>query len=119
MLFNNLGGLSGLECSVLVSDMMKSSLTAQVKYLAVPANVMTALDMPGFSISFLELTPELESALQSPTACPALPAFQFASEIKSIAAPVITQAERYAPVVGRSRAAHCRNHHPDLYRDGR
>ncbi|MGO4833233.1 dihydroxyacetone kinase subunit DhaK, partial [Rhizobiaceae sp. 2RAB30] len=97
VLFNNLGGLSGLECSVLVSDLMKSNLAARMKYLAGPAGVMTALDMPGFSISFLKLTPDIETILQSPTACPALPPFQPVGKVVVVAAPAIAEATRPVP----------------------
>lgn len=97
VLFNNLGGLSGLECSVLVSDLVKSNLAARMRYLAGPAGVMTALDMPGFSISFLKLTPEIETILQSPTACPALPPFQLVGKVVVVAAPAIAEATRPVP----------------------
>jgi triose/dihydroxyacetone kinase / FAD-AMP lyase (cyclizing) len=97
LLFNNLGGLPGLECSVLFGDFMRSSLAGQIAYVAGPASVMTALDMPGFSLSLLELTPEFETMLVAPTGCAALPPFVPASGIALIAAPAIPNADWPAP----------------------
>ncbi|MGF6177282.1 dihydroxyacetone kinase subunit DhaK [Ensifer sp. 4252] len=97
LLFNNLGGLSGLECSVLLADVMSSRLKDRIAYVAGPASVMTALDMPGFSLSLLELTPEFEEMLLAPTGCPALPPFVSVRKTASIAAPAISQTEAWTP----------------------
>jgi dihydroxyacetone kinase len=75
-LFNDLGGLSGVECAVLVNDLLHTPLAAQIGLLAGPAQVMTALDMPGFSISLFELTPEREAILAAPVDVAAFPAFR-------------------------------------------
>ena len=85
MLFNNLVAF-GLECSVLVADMMKTSFGGQIQYIAGPGpGVMTALDMPGFSISFLQSAPQNDIFLQSPTTCSAMPMFQLVE--KSLLSP--------------------------------
>lgn len=75
-LVNDLGGLSGIECAVLVNDLLQTPLASQIGLLAGPAPVMTALDMPGFSISLLELTPEREAILATPVDIAAFPAFR-------------------------------------------
>lgn len=97
VLFNNLGGLSGLECSVLIGDLMRADLGRRIKLVAGPAAVMTALDMPGFSLSFLELTPSLESMLRAPVAPPAFPAFEPVLATAAVPAPDLGAVERYAP----------------------
>jgi dihydroxyacetone kinase len=91
VLFNNLGGLANLECMVLLADLLCSPLASQIRFLAGPAGVMTALDMPGFSLSFVELTPEREHALLSPIECVAFPALRRVGPATSVAAPVIEE----------------------------
>lgn len=95
-IFNNLGGLSNLECLVLFSDLMKSTLRSKLRYVAGPASVMTALEMPGFSISLLELTDERETFLTSPTASPYFPRFERLHEVKPVAAPKVEAGEAFA-----------------------
>lgn len=97
VLFNNLGGLSGLECSVLIGDLLRGDLGRRVKLVAGPAAVMTALDMPGFSLSFLELTPVLEEMLRAPVAPRAFPVFEPVLATAAVPAPDLGAAERYAP----------------------
>jgi dihydroxyacetone kinase len=89
VIFNNLGGLSNLECLVLFSDLMKSALRSQIRYIVGPASVMTALDMPGFSISLLELTPEREVFLTSPTGSLNFPQFVRLCEVPQVATPLV------------------------------
>ncbi len=94
-IFNNLGGLSNLECLVLFSDLIKSALRSKLRYIAGPATVMTALEMPGFSISLLELTDERETFLTSPTASPYFPRFERLYEVKAVAAPKVEADEAF------------------------
>ena len=86
LIFNNLGGLSNLECLVLFSDLMKSALRPKIRYIAGPASAMTALDMPGFSISLLEMTPERDTFLTSPTESPYFPQFVRLRDVAPITA---------------------------------
>jgi dihydroxyacetone kinase len=97
LLFNNLGGLPGIECGVLLHDVMRSSLGPRIAYVAGPANVMTALDMPGFSLSLAELSPVLEMALLAETGCPALPPFLPIEISAPVAAPAIARAQAHTP----------------------
>ncbi len=87
LLFNNLGGLSGLECAVLLGEVMATPLAASIRLVAGPAGVMTALDMPGFSLSLLPLTAELEAMLTSPVGPSAFPVLQPVVPVRTIAAP--------------------------------
>lgn len=97
LLFNNLGGLPGIECGVLLHDVMRSDLASQIAYIAGPASVMTALDMPGFSLSLAELTPALEEALLASTGCPALPPFRAVQAATPLAPPAIARTQNQPP----------------------
>jgi dihydroxyacetone kinase len=97
LLFNNLGGLPGIECGVLLHDVMRSDLASQIAYIAGPASVMTALDMPGFSLSLAELTPALEDALLASTGCPALPPFRAVQAAAPVAPPAIARTQNQPP----------------------
>ncbi|WLS78545.1 dihydroxyacetone kinase subunit DhaK [Erwinia pyri] len=66
LLINNLGGFSALEMAVLTRETLNSSLGKSVKHLVGPATLVSALDMKGFSLSTLLLSPELEEALLAP-----------------------------------------------------
>ncbi|WP_034911581.1 dihydroxyacetone kinase subunit DhaK [Erwinia sp. 9145] len=66
LLVNNLGGFSALEMAVLTRETLRSPLGKNVKYLVGPATLVSALDMKGFSLSTLLLTPAFEEALQAP-----------------------------------------------------
>lgn len=66
VLINNLGGFSGLEMSVLTSEVLRSPIAGQIQWVAGPAMVVSALDMKGFSLSTLQLTETFEQALLAP-----------------------------------------------------
>ena len=66
LLVNNLGGFSALEMAVLTRETLKTSLGKTVRLLIGPATLVSALDMKGFSLSTLVLTPALEEALLAP-----------------------------------------------------
>lgn len=87
LLFNNLGGLPGLECSLLLGEVLRSALGPRIQYVAGPAAVMTALDMPGFSLSLAALSPQLETALLAPTGCSAMPPFRPVVQTAAVAPP--------------------------------
>ncbi|MCQ5472016.1 dihydroxyacetone kinase [Pantoea sp. AN62] len=66
LLVNNLGGMSALEMSLVTRDLIASPLSQQVNYLIGPAPLMTALDMKGFSVTSMILTPLFEQAICAP-----------------------------------------------------
>ena len=72
-LLNNLGGTTPLEMSVLAEELGRSALAARVKWLIGPAPLMTSLDMHGFSVSLLPVTPQQEQALAAPVSPAAWP----------------------------------------------
>ena len=65
-LLNNLGGTTPLEMSVLAEELAASPLGARIKWLIGPALMMTSLDMHGFSVSLLPVTPDQVKALAAP-----------------------------------------------------
>ncbi len=73
VLLNNLGSTTPLEMTVLAEELMRSALKDRVSLIIGPASLMTSLDMRGFSISILPLTPEDEAALVAPVAPAAWP----------------------------------------------
>ncbi len=66
LLFNNLGGLSAIEAMTLFAIVNKTPLAAKVDLLVGPAPLMTALDMPGFSLTMFELDSLAAEALRAP-----------------------------------------------------
>lgn len=64
VLLNNLGGLSRLEIFVLFSEFMQTPLGARADIICGPAAVVTALDMPGFSLSLVPLDELMIDALR-------------------------------------------------------
>lgn len=65
MLVNNLGGVSALEMALLTKTLFDSEIAGQIQYLIGPADLVTALDMKGFSLSAIKLTPDVIAALSS------------------------------------------------------
>lgn len=66
LLVNNLGGMSALEMSLVTRDLIESPLSRGSDYLIGPAPLMTALDMKGFSVTCMTLTPLFEEAICAP-----------------------------------------------------
>jgi triose/dihydroxyacetone kinase / FAD-AMP lyase (cyclizing) len=97
VLINDLGGLSGIECAVLAHDLLQTPLATQIGLIAGPAQVMTALDMPGISISLLELTPEREAILKAPVDVDAFPAFRPVARPTAVVVPVETATHNATP----------------------
>ena len=65
ILINNLGGVSALEMALLTKTLFESKIAGQIQYLIGPAALVTALDMKGFSLSAIKLTPDFITALSS------------------------------------------------------
>jgi dihydroxyacetone kinase len=72
-LLNNLGGATPLEMGVLAEELSRSSLGPQVKWMIGPAEMMTSLDMQGFSVSLLPVSGDEVSLLAAPVSLPAWP----------------------------------------------
>jgi dihydroxyacetone kinase len=72
-LLNNLGSTTPLEMSVLAEELARSPLGTRVKWMIGPAPLMTSLDMHGFSVSLLPVTPAEVTHLAAAVAPPAWP----------------------------------------------
>lgn len=66
LLVNNLGSTTALEMNLLANEVLASRHGAKVKLVLGPATLVSSLDMHGFSLSLLPLTPDFEMALLSP-----------------------------------------------------
>ncbi len=66
LMINNLGGVSPLEMSLITKDILESALKDNIQLILGPAAMMTAIDMKGFSISYLELNKRHSEALLAP-----------------------------------------------------
>ncbi|MFT5116171.1 MAG: ATP-dependent dihydroxyacetone kinase [Parasphingorhabdus sp.] len=63
-ILNNLGSTTPLEMAVLAHELASSPQAVNIKYIIGPAELMTSLDMHGFSISVMPLNPKWKEALQ-------------------------------------------------------
>ncbi len=72
-LLNNLGGATVLEMQVLAYELARSEISARLHAIIGPATTMTSLEMRGFSVSVLPVTPDELAALRAPVALPAWP----------------------------------------------
>ena len=67
MIVNNLGGCSGLEMGVLANECLSSAWPGrQTVLMAAGTSLMTSLDMHGFSVSIMRLTPRRRRLLELP-----------------------------------------------------
>jgi ATP-dependent dihydroxyacetone kinase len=66
LLINNLGSTTPLEMGLIANEVLKGKHGKKIKLVCGPANLVTSLDMHGFSLSLLPLTSEYETALMSP-----------------------------------------------------
>ena len=75
-LLNNLGGATPLEMSVLAEELARSEIGGQIRWMVGPAELMTSLDMQGFSVSLLPVADADEAALAAPVEPWAWPGMQ-------------------------------------------
>jgi ATP-dependent dihydroxyacetone kinase len=66
LLINNLGATTPLEMAVITNEVLKGKHGRKIKLVCGPANLVTSLDMHGFSLSVLPLTADYAAALVSP-----------------------------------------------------
>ena len=72
-LVNNLGGTSILEMSVVVHELLKSTIGTKISHIIGPASMMTSLDMQGFSISVFPAEKAELDCLSAPVGLAAWP----------------------------------------------
>ncbi|MBW2960610.1 dihydroxyacetone kinase subunit DhaK [Mesonia aestuariivivens] len=90
LLLNNLGSVTPIEMNILLYEFQKSSLAKHVKLLVGPSQMMTSLNMNGFSISLLVLDNEIKNALTA-TAEPASWIIKQFAEITEIKSPELPE----------------------------
>lgn len=86
-LLNNLGGVSELEMSVLLRELIKSSVGPKITHVVGPASMMTSLDMRGFSISVFPADSDDLEALDSSTPLAAWPGLSKIAPIEIVPLP--------------------------------
>jgi dihydroxyacetone kinase len=86
-LLNNLGGASVLEMSILANDLVKSPIGKSLKAIVGPASLMTSLDMRGFSVSVLPLSPEDHAWLSAPCGPQAWPGCEAIKPVRIVELP--------------------------------
>jgi len=85
VLLNNLGATSNLEMLVLMENLLNSPLSNRIELVFGPVSYMTALNMHGFSISVVELTEEVSTALLADTEVTAwIPGNKFTQTIEFV-----------------------------------
>lgn len=80
-LLNNLGGATPLEMGVLAEELARSALGPQVKWMIGPAEMMTSLDMQGFSVSLLPVSEAEVALLAAPVPLAAWPGMNALGDI--------------------------------------
>lgn len=86
-ILNNLGSVTPLEMAVLAKELVESRIGDRIRWLVGPAQLMTSLDMKGFSVSLLPATKEDEAALRAPVAPWAWPGCLPVGEIEVVELP--------------------------------
>jgi len=86
-LVNNLGGTSALEMSVVVHELIQSTIGAKLSHIIGPAPMMTSLDMRGFSITILPAEKAELELLSVPVAVSAWPGLAAVKPVSILALP--------------------------------
>ncbi len=97
VLLNNLGGLSRLEIFILLSEFMQTPLGTKADIICGPAALITALDMPGFSISLVPLDETMIDALRYQVGAKAWPDVTDRVSRSTVAVPELLNKEVFTP----------------------
>ena len=95
LLVNNLGSTTPLEMGLLTNEVLSHPKAAKIKLVLGPAALVTSLDMHGFSLSLMPLTPEFETALKSPAAPLVWPGIRAHVKPKKVKLPAATKAKTF------------------------
>ncbi len=93
VLINNLGSTTPLEMGLIANEVLKGKHGKKIKLVCGPAALVTSLDMHGFSLSLLPLTPEFEVALKSPASALVWPGVRTHEAPKVIKLPIAMKAK--------------------------
>ena len=80
-LLNNLGGATALEMAILTEELARSMIAERIALVIGPAPLVTSLDMRGFSVSLLPLTPDVREGLEAPVRVAAWPGMAPLAEV--------------------------------------
>ncbi len=72
-ILNNLGSTTPLEMSVLAHELATSEKAQNINHIIGPAQLMTSLDMHGFSVSVMPVDASNKALLEAPVGLPAWP----------------------------------------------
>ncbi len=97
LILNNLGSVPPIEMQILAYSMLKTSLAEKVDIVIGPAQLMTSLDMNGFSISLLALEPQDKEALFSPVSVAAWPGVRQRGDTVSLIPAVLFERPEFEP----------------------
>lgn len=86
-ILNNLGGTSVLEMSVLLNELICSSVSSRISHIIGPASMMTSLDMRGFSVSIYAAGEADLNALETETTLPTWPGVSRIAPIEIVGLP--------------------------------
>ena len=92
-LLNNLGSTTPLEMGVLARELTRSRIADGLRWMVGPAQMMTSLDMRGFSVSLFAPSAAEEAALMAPVAPRAWPGCLALGEV-----PVATLPDGLTPI---------------------
>jgi len=92
VMINNLGRVAEVEMLILAHSFAATRLGKATRLMVGPAPIMTALDMNGFSLSTVDLTPQIEEALLAPVGPRAWPGAVSCEPIKFLALPTLPDA---------------------------
>jgi len=105
LLVNNLGSTTALEMSLLTNEVLASKHGAKIKLVLGPAMLVSSLDMHGFSLSLLPLTPDFEKALLSPASPLVWPPIRSHVKPKLVKLPKEMKSKGYKPSKNAALAA--------------
>ena len=94
-LLNNLEGSTPLEMPVLANELCRSKINAQVSHIIGPAQLMSALDTHGFSMSLLPVDQAQLDAILAPVAPSAWPMCSVIGEVKTTPIPISLEIPKY------------------------
>jgi dihydroxyacetone kinase len=95
LLVNNLGSTTPLEMGLLTNEALSHPKASKIKLILGPTALVTSLDMHGFSLSLMPLTPEFETALKSPASPLVWPGIHTHIKPKRIKLPTETKAKAF------------------------
>jgi ATP-dependent dihydroxyacetone kinase len=95
LLVNNLGSTTPLEMGLLTNEVLSHPRASKIKLVLGPTALVTSLDMHGFSLSLMPLTPEFETALKSPASPLVWPGIHAHIKPKKIKLPAATKAKTF------------------------